>query len=377
MRIVYVTDSFAICGGIEKVLTDKMNCLLEQYGYDITLLTIYQGCHSFPFDINDHIRFIDIGVRLHQQYEYRGVSRLFVRRKLVQTIECRLKSILSELRPDVIVCVKLDFVGVLLSINGNIPLVVESHTLCRAERLEGSGVFRRIHLWKIKKNIQRVEALVALTEGDANDWRKITPNVYVIPNIVHLNENDTYSSCQSKSVIYVGRLSKQKNIGALLKVWEKCHSRNPEWKLHVYGEIGDVEAEVYDKLLLASDVGVIMHKPVKEKMIEEYKKHSILFLTSSYEPFGLVLPEAMSCGLPVVAFDCPYGPSEIISDGKDGFLIDCYDIDAFANKLCLLIEDETLRKQMGQYAIQSALRFKKEKIMPQWNNFFESLVVKS
>ena len=88
------------------------------------------------------------------------------------------------------------------------------------------------------------------------------------------------------------------------------------------------------------------------------------------------MPEAMSCGLPVVVFDCPYGPSEIISDGKDGFLIDCYDVDAFADKLCLMMENESLRKQMGLYAIQSALRFKKEKIMPKWNTLFESLVVK-
>ena len=85
----------------------------------------------------------------------------------------------------------------------------------------------------------------------------------------------------------------------------------------------------------------------------------------------------MSCGIPVVAFDCPYGPSEIISDGKDGFLIECYDVEAFANRLCMLIENEALRKQMGQYATQSSLRFKKEVIMPQWNNLFKSLIVKS
>ena len=68
--------------------------------------------------------------------------------------------------------------------------------------------------------------------------------------------------------------------------------------------------------------------------------------------------------------------SEIITDGRDGFLIDCYNVEAFADKLCLLMENETLRKQMGMYAIQSAQRFKKEKIMPMWNIFFEDLVVK-
>ena len=87
----------------------------------------------------------------------------------------------------------------------------------------------------------------------------------------------------------------------------------------------------------------------------------------------MVMPEAMSCGIPVVAFDCLYGPSEIITDGKDGFLVSCYDVETFADKVSLLIENESLRKKMGQNAIQSAQRFKKEEIIPQWINLFESL----
>ena len=83
----------------------------------------------------------------------------------------------------------------------------------------------------------------------------------------------------------------------------------------------------------------------------------------------------MSCGIPVVAFDCPYGPSEIITDGRDGFLIDCYNVEAFADKLCLLMENETLRKQMGQNAIQSSQRFTKDKIIPQWINLFDGIIV--
>ena len=156
-----------------------------------------------------------------------------------------MKSVINDLQPDVIVSVKLDFVGVLLSVKGHIPMAVESHTLCHAEKLEGAGIFRRVHFWKIKRDIRSVEALIALTEGDANDWRELNSNVYVIPNIVHLNENNTYSSCMLKSVVFVGRLSKQKNIGGLLDVWERIYLRNPDWELHVYGEKGDIEESVY------------------------------------------------------------------------------------------------------------------------------------
>lgn len=373
MRIVYVTDTFAVCGGIERVLTDKMNSLSKLFNYDVYLLTIYQGSHSFPFTLNEGIHHVDIGVRLNQQYEYRGLSRLLKRRQLSKTIKSRLKSVINDLQPDVIVSVKLDFVGVLLSVKGHIPMAVESHTLCHAEKLEGAGIFRRVHFWKIKRDIRSVEALIALTEGDANDWRELNSNVYVIPNIVHLNENNTYSSCMLKSVVFVGRLSKQKNIGGLLDVWERIYLRNPDWELHVYGEKGDIEETVYNRLLAAQKIGIVIHNPVKEHMLEEYRHHSVLVLTSVFEPFGLVLPEAMSCGLPVVSFDCPYGPADIITDGVDGFLIKNRDVQAFADRVCQLIEDKELRVRMGQAAIKSSQRYRADVIMPKWKELFGSL----
>lgn len=377
MRIVYVTDTFAVCGGIERVLTDKMNSLSKLFNYDVYLLTIYQGSHSFPFTLNEGIHHVDVGVRLNQQYEYRGLSRLLKRRQLSKTIKSRLKSVINDLQPDVIVSVKLDFVGVLLSVKGHIPMAVESHTLCHAEKLEGAGIFRRVHFWKIKRDIRSVEALIALTEGDANDWRELNSNVYVIPNIVHLNENNTYSSCMLKSVVFVGRLSKQKNIGGLLDVWERIYLRNPEWELHVYGEKGDIEESVYNRLLAAQKIGIVIHNPVKEHMLEEYRHHSVLVLTSVFEPFGLVLPEAMSCGVPVVSYDSPYGPASIISDAEDGFLIPYNNEDMFVERLCQLMADVSLRQEMGKRAIVSSKRYAEDSIMPLWKKLFEELINKN
>jgi glycosyltransferase involved in cell wall biosynthesis len=99
----------------------------------------------------------------------------------------------------------------------------------------------------------------------------------------------------------------------------------------------------------------------------------MLLLTSLYEPFGLVLPEAMSCGLPVVAFDCPYGPADIITDGVDGFLIKDRDIEAFADRVCQLIESEELRCQMGKQGVVSSQRYRADRIMPMWNRLFQEL----
>jgi glycosyltransferase involved in cell wall biosynthesis len=102
----------------------------------------------------------------------------------------------------------------------------------------------------------------------------------------------------------------------------------------------------------------------------------MLLLTSRYEPFGMVLPEAMSSGLPVIAFDCPYGPADIITDGVDGFLIHNRDMEDFADKVCLLIENADLRRQMSQAGIHSSQRYHVNHVMPAWHHLFELLGTK-
>jgi len=225
-------------------------------------------------------------------------------------------------------------------------------------------------LW-LNRQASRADVLLSLTEGDANDWRKIANSVVVIPNIVSLNTTDRYSSCESKSVIFVGRLVEQKDILCLLEVWFKVVSIHPDWILHIYGE-GKYEAIVRNEVSTMKG-NVVLHRPT-ERIIEKYLESSIFLLTSMYEPFGLVLPEAMSCGLPVVAFDCPYGPADIITDGVDGFLIKDRSVESFVHRVDQLMSSYDLRRRMGQAGIRSSQRYRSEVIMPQWVTLFEQLL---
>ena len=117
-----------------------------------------------------------------------------------------------------------------------------------------------------------------------------------------------------------------------------------------------------------------VHQP-DPNIFERYLESSVFVLTSLFETFGLVMPEAMSCGLPVIAFDCPSGPANIINDGVDGFLIKNRDFSEYAEKLCQLIESCQLRHEMGKAAIQSAQKYSSKKVMPQWLNLYKKLLV--
>lgn len=371
IKIVYIVDAFAVWGGIERVLADKINYLIGYYGYEVCLLTVNQGTHSVPYKLHPNVQKIDLGIQMYQQYNFHGIKRFFIRRKLNKLLNLQLKRAIDKVSPDIIICVKLDFVGVLLAVKGMAPLIVECHTLCKSDALEGSGLLRRLHSMYWKLLVRRVNAVVALTEGDATAWKRWNRNVFVIPNAVNLNNHSSISDCRNKSAIFVGRFSTQKGIDSLLKIWSLVSEKHPEWQLDIYGE-GELRVHY---LSVINEMGANVHVfAPTTNIMEKYRENSILLLTSLYEPFGLVLPEAMSCGLPVVAFDCPYGPAEIITDGVDGFLIQNRNVEAFADKVCQLIEDEALRKKMGEAGALSSMRYSPDRIMPQWKTLLENLV---
>jgi len=123
-----------------------------------------------------------------------------------------------------------------------------------------------------------------------------------------------------------------------------------------------------------SIIGCHLHSPVSDVKVE-YLNSSIFVLPSRYEGFGLVLIEAMACGVPVVSFDCDNGPRSIITNGEDGFLIPTFDIDAFADKLIQLMLDKNLRMTMGEKALRSAAQYDIDRIGLQWKQLFDELMV--
>lgn len=375
MKILYIYKALAIWGGIERVLVDKMNNFVDKYGYEIYMITTDQGNHEIPFKMDKRIIYKDLHIRFHTQYAVPLYKRYFTKRKLQKLFEQRLSETINEIKPDVIVCTTSLFVDTIVRIKHSIPLVVESHSMriyAVTFKYEPTKWWQKIQTKQDLKSIGKANKLITLTHGEAKEWKDINPATIVIPNIVHLNPTGRYSNCQNKRVIFVGRFAYQKGIDKLLDIWKIIHQKYPDWELDFYGE-GELK-EKYTSLVNAFDdkLNINIFPPTAD-IFNKYIDSSIFVMTSIYEPFGLVIPEAMSCGLPVISFNCPYGPADIITDKQDGFLVQKGDINEFADKIGYLIEHPEIRIQMGKKAIQSAQRYSADRIMPMWKDLFENL----
>lgn len=371
MKIVYVCDALAIWGGLERIVVEKVNELSERYGYEMYILTANQGEHPIPFPLSPKVTHFDLQIQFHKQYQYKGFHRIIKKIELNRLFVCQLRDKIGDIHPDVIVCVRSEFARAVSKVKGHIPFVFESHTSRFGQHFIHACFFEQAKAELFNRAIRNAQRVVTLTKGDANDWQGINPRVQVIPNMVHLNQSGHCCNYESKSVIFVGRFSQQKDITSLLKIWQLVYRRHSEWQLQIYGGFGEEQDELLPKIK-EMNININVHEPTQH-IFEKYIENSIFVLTSRFEPFGLVLPEAMSCGLPVVAFDCPYGPADIITDGKDGFLIKDRDINVFAEKVSLLIEEPELRRTMGQEGIRSSKRYDASLIMPKWKDLFEQL----
>ena len=372
MRVLYVFRSLAYWGGIERILVDKMNNLVSMYGYEVYMLTTDQGCHPVPYHLDQRVQLKDLGIKLHQQYRYHGIKRGLILWKLLRLYKQRLSKELVKINPDVIVCTTSNYwdVNILAKIKGKTPLVVECHSIYK-QTIGLKGLKGSFSDYLYKKGLSHAQTIVTLTEKDACDWRQIHKCVKVIPNMVHLNEGEV-SSLQNKHVIWVGRFDYQKRPLEMIDIWKKVYPKFPDWHLDMYGE-GELLNEVEEKAR-SLNMNIHIHQPTIN-IFDCYRRSSFLVSTSLFEPFGLVIPEAMSCGLPVVAYKSSYGPVSILSDGIDGCLVEMNNGKVMTQVICALMNDKNKRLIIGQSAKNTSLKYSREIIMPMWNALFNDILM--
>ena len=376
MKLVYIFSSFAAKGGTERIFCDKMNWLAEIAGYEIVFVTYEQGNHPFAYPLSKKIRHVDLNTRFFTVSTMPLLKKIYFKITLSRLFKHRLRKLLDEIQPDVVVSTTYALPLFREILSQPYRHVVESH-VCYGRLLQ--FIFTHIpwldrkisqHLLKMLK---RCEKVVVLTHKDAACWKGYD-NIEVIHNVVtNYPEKITDVADRPKRIIAVGRLQAQKGFDLLIQSWQLIAARHPDWQLVVYGHGGDLQ-KLQQQLEKAGLTSSMTFAGATDNIYKEYQNSAFYVMSSRYEGWGLVLVEAMSCGLPCVSFDCPYGPSDIIRDGEDGFLVENGNIQQLAEKMELLINNKELRERLGVRARLNAARFTSDNIMPQWTKLFETIV---
>ena len=371
MKLLYITNAIDGSGGLERVLSVKTKVLTEDFGYEIHIITLSKSelvedqslkkDSFFPF--SDKIVQHNIDVSGNPlQYISKYISGI--------------KKVVAKVKPEIIlVCddgLKSFFLPKILGTK--IPIIYERHVSKLIEISENQsfikGVFTKAKFFLMDVLGKDFTQFIVLTEGNKNEWK--SQNVQVIPNPLPFFPSEK-STLQNKKAIAVGKQSYQKGFDRLLNAWALLGEEFQDWQLHIYGKLDESLGLEKQAQNLKIEHQVFFHPPEK-KIEEKYAESSIFVLSSRYEGFGMVLIEAMSFGIPCVSFDCNYGPSDIIRNNEDGFLVENGNEKELAEKLQLLMKNETLRLQMGEKARENVQRFSPQNVVKQWDELFKKLI---
>lgn len=381
MRIVYVIDSLASKGGAERILCDKMNYMVTNFGYEVYIITCYQNPsqQSNAYNLLGQVHQINLNIPYYSQYHYRYPRRLFVKWNIYRRLKRELASTVQRINPDILVGLGYFQADIVSGIQCRAVKVIESHE-ARIFTMSDHGLSRswlsRFYMRFYKRHYfqaveRQADVVVTLTKGDAKEWSharriEVIPNFTVMPVIKK-------STCESKRVIAVGRLEWQKGFDRLIAVWAQVIQQHPDWRLDIFGS-GTLKDELNNLIKGYNLDNCVTIHSFTPTINEEYSKSSIFALSSRFEGFGLVLLEAMQNGLPCVTFDCPFGPSDVVSDGKTGFVVRDGDLRSFASRMAVLMDDNIKRQQFSKAAVEEVKKYNVNAVMLQWKQLFEELV---
>lgn len=362
MKILYITNGIKGAGGLERVLSVKASYLAEQLGHEVHIVVFHQTEDALFYEFSPQIKLHQVAVNGNPfRYVWQYISGM---RNMVEMI-----------KPDVIsVCddgLKAFFLPMLLP---KIPLVYERHVSkqiafgANPSWLKKISVSLQLQLMNLMGRF--FDKFVVLTQDNLPEWN--LPNALVIANPLSFYP-ENQSSLTNKTVIAVGKHTHQKGFDRLLQSWAQIQQTQPDWILEIYGKFD--EQHSLQKLAKQMNIenSVRFFEPYPD-IATRFLNASVFAFSSRFEGFGMVLIEAMACGVPCVSFDCPCGPSDIIRSGEDGFLVPNNDTVAFTQHLLQLIENQDLRNKMGAQAKINVQRYLPEVVVKQWDELFKSLV---
>jgi len=350
-------------GGAERVMAIMANYWAER-GKDITLITLRSKESDF-YPLDQRIK--RVALDLYSNEPVFSFKRIFYRLSL-------LRKAIKESNPDVVISfmTRMNATVLFATIGLSIPVVVSEHIDHRQLPLG--------FIWNILRKFSYLwaNAVVVLTDELRDVASKFVSEkrLHVIPNpAIPVPEDDEEMKppfdLPSPFIVSMGRLNEQKGFDLLLDAFSRVN--NEDWSLIILGEGEEREAleSMSEQYGLSSRVYLPGRVNVPSAIL---RKAELFVLSSRYEGFPMVILEALSCGLPVLSFDCPTGPNVIIRDGIDGVLVPARDVEALSIEMNRLMKDENARNRLAENASSVVERFSTDRIMSLWESLLDEVI---
>lgn len=378
LKIVYITPAIYSAGGVERVITLKASYFAEQYGYDVTIIvTEGKGRDSF-FPLSDKVKVVNLAINFEELWTCSFIRKVFIYLKKQHLYKQLLSQKLLRIRPDITISTLRREINFLNDIPDGSKKIGELHVNranYRNFKTEKSyylkDLFAKLWANNLVGHLKKLDKLVVLTKEDCLAWPELK-NTCVIPDPLPFTPSQV-SPLTEKRVIVVARYSHEKGIDLLLQAWAEIEKQCTDWRLDVFGE-GDTAPfeQLIDELTIDRN-RCKLNGRINE-IEQEYMKSSIAVCSSRFEGFGLVIVEAMACGLPVVSFDCLWGPHEIITNGENGLLVENGNIIKMADAINILIRNKKYREQIGKKSVVSVQQYNRSQIVQKWNDLFKKII---
>jgi glycosyltransferase involved in cell wall biosynthesis len=367
MRILFSTDQIHLHGGIEKVMAVKANYFADVLGHEVTILTTEQKNKLPCYPLSSKIQLKDIAVNYNRTKSYFHPENL----KKIPSHFRAYKETIKEVKPQVIISCNFAFDFYWLPFTfTTIPKFKEFHSsrYFEAQRRNATPFFKK-GKYKLNDFIEQRFSKLVLLNPDEPPFYK-TNNGVVVPNPISIPNKQ--ASLQNKKAIAAGRIAPVKGFENAIRAWELVVKESPDWELHIYGQGEEAYIQSLQEIINSLQLqNRVFLQPATADLTETMLDYSIYVMSSHTECFPMVLLESLSIGLPIVSFDCPTGPRNIIANNEDGFLVENQNSAALAEKIVLLTQNDQTRIAFGNKAKQNSLRFSTEKVMLLWENLFK------
>jgi len=359
LNIAFLLTKISERGGISRVVSILSNELYKKNLYNIHIIS-FQEKDSQGYNWNNELIFHNlVGDKVSMK---KGIVKAALKsRKIINKHDIDL----------VISCGHLvGPLGVLSTIFKKTKLIYWSHSSFKATTSNKFRVFNE-HFTAPFSNI-----LISLTKVDEINYKKKTLARRVVqiynPIDERLEKINTNYNYNSKKIISVGRLTAQKNFVLLVDVAKIVLEKHTDFSWHIFGS-GEDEEKIKNKIKKHNLEGRLYLKGQCNNLYDIYNDYSMMVMTSLYEGFPMTLLEGIAFKLPLVSFDIPTGPNEIINQGINGYLVEPFDIEDMAKKISILIKDENQRQTFSASNSNYINEFNLKSIATKWTSLLEGI----